>query len=130
MHGDRRSYLLALTDAGRAALTHLGPAVAAADAQLAAGLTAAQRDRLTHLLTALLHRPTHAPGDAHRTGALLAQADHHVRHGVRSALSASGLQGRHFGALTVLAEGPCSQKQLAGRLAISEQAVLLLRTAS
>lgn len=121
---DRRSYVLALTDDGRAALDALDPAISEADAKLTAGLTAAGTDRLAHLLAALLHRPAPAPGVPHRTGALLAQAHHHVRHGIETALAGSGLQARHYGALTLLAEGPCSQQQLARRLAISEQAAL------
>lgn len=121
---DRRSYALALTGEGRAALQAMDPAISAADAQLAAGLTGAERDRLGALLAALLSRPAAAPGGARRTGALIAEAHHLTRHRIEAALAGSGLQARHFGALTVLAEAACSQQQLARRLAISEQAVL------
>jgi DNA-binding MarR family transcriptional regulator len=121
---DRRSYLLALTDDGRAALNAMEPAISAADDKLTAGLSPAERERLGALLTALLGRPAAAPGAYRRTGALVAQAHHLVRHRIEAALADSGLQARHFGALTVLAEAACSQQQLARRLAISEQAVL------
>lgn len=121
---DRRSYLLALTDQGRAALKAMDPAVSAADDKLTAGLAPAERERLGTLLAALLGRPAPAPGAYRRTGALITQAHHFVRHRIEAALADSGLQARHFGALTVLAEDACSQQQLARRLAISEQAVL------
>ncbi|WP_327289263.1 MarR family winged helix-turn-helix transcriptional regulator [Streptomyces sp. NBC_01198] len=118
---DRRSYVLALTEDGRAAVKAMDPAVAAADDKLTAGLTAAERDRLDALLAELLSRPQGGP---HRTGSLITQAHHFVRHRIEAALADSALQARHFGALTVLAGAACSQQQLARRLAISEQAVL------
>ncbi|WUH91534.1 MarR family transcriptional regulator [Streptomyces sp. NBC_00433] len=121
---DRRSYVLALTEDGRAAVEAMGPAVSAADDRLTAALTAAERDRLDALLAELLSRPAPAP---HRTGSLITQAHHVVRHGVEAALADSGLQPRHFGALAVVADealSPLSQQQLARRLAVSEQAVL------
>lgn len=145
---DRRSYLLALTEEGRAALKAMDPAISAADDKLTAGLSPAERERLGVLLAALLGRTAPpgaasgtpepaaaapgaapapdaaAPGPYRRTGALITQAHHLVRHRIEAALADSGLQARHFGALTVLAEGACSQQQLARRLAISEQAVL------
>ncbi|MGW5352398.1 MarR family winged helix-turn-helix transcriptional regulator [Streptomyces sp. NPDC004031] len=121
---DRRSYVLGLTGEGRAALQAMDPAISAADARLTTGLTGAERDRLGVLLTALLSRPAPTPGGARRTGALIAQAHHLTRHRIEAALADSGLQARHFGALTVLADAACSQQQLARRLAISEQAVL------
>ncbi|NUS12588.1 MAG: MarR family transcriptional regulator [Streptomyces sp.] len=120
---DRRSYVLVLTDEGRAALTAMDPAICAADARLTAGLSDADRDRLGALLAGLLSRPAPPPGGC-RTGALVTQAHHFVRHRIEAALADSGLQARHFGALTVLAESACSQQQLARRLAISEQTVL------
>ncbi|CAG6391417.1 MarR family transcriptional regulator [Streptomyces cocklensis] len=118
---DRRSYVLALTEGGRAAVKATAPAVSAADDKLTAGLTVAERDRLDALLAQLLSRPAHAP---HRTGALIAQAHHFVRHRVEAALAESVLPARHFGALAVLSDAACSQQQLARRLCISEQAVL------
>lgn len=121
---DRRSYVLALTGEGRAAVEAMAPAVCAADDQLTACLAAAERDRLDALLSALLSRPAPAPGAPRRTGSLITQAHHAVRHRVEAALIDSGLQARHYGALTVLADAACSQQQLARRLAVSEQAVL------
>lgn len=124
--GDRRSYVLALTDDGRAAVKTMEPAMSAADDRLTAALAPADRDRLGALLAALLGRSPHLPAGTGRprTSALIAQAHHFVRHRVEGALGGAGLQARHFGALTVLAAGACSQQQLARRLGISEQAVL------
>lgn len=121
---DRRSYVLALTERGRATVRAMAPAMSDADDKLTAGLTAAERHRLDALLAALLSRPAPGPAAPHRTGALISQAHHFVRHRIEAALAHSGLQARHFAALTVLADGSCSQQQLARQLAISEQAVL------
>ncbi|SHK55356.1 MarR family winged helix-turn-helix transcriptional regulator [Actinacidiphila paucisporea] len=118
---DRRSYVLALTEDGRAAVKAMDPAVSAADDRLTAALAAAERDRLDTLLARLMSRPAPPP---HRTGALITQAHHSVRHRVEAALAGSGLHPRHFGALAVVADEALSQQQLARRLAISEQAVL------
>lgn len=120
---DRRSYVLALTDEGRAAIKALEPAMSASDDRLTAALNPEQRDRLDELLATLLSRPQ-PPGEQRRTGSLIAQAHHFVRRGIEDALTDVGLQARHFGALTVLADGPCSQQQLARRLGISDQAIL------
>lgn len=126
--GDRRSYVLALTDDGRDAIKAMEPAMTAADDRLTAGLTGAERNRLDALLAALLSRPhelqPRTGGEQRRTGALITRAHHLVRRRIEDALTDVGLQARHFGALTVLADGPCSQLRLARRLGISEQAVL------
>lgn len=121
--GDRRSYVLALTDDGRSAVKAMEPAMSAGDDRLTAALTPAERDRLDVLLSTLLSRSA-ADGGTRRTGSLIAQSHHFVRRRIEDALTDVGLQARHFGALTVLADGPCSQQQLARRLGISEQAVL------
>lgn len=137
---DRRSYVLALTVGGTAAVEAMDPAVRAADDKLTAGLTATERDRLDALLAGLLSRPDPDPdpdpgpgpgpvpgprtGAPARTGSLVARAHHVLRHCIEAALTGSGLQARHFGALTVLSGAACSQQQLARLLAVSEQAVL------
>lgn len=135
---DRRSYVLALTGAGRDALKATEPALAEGDDRLTATLTPAERDRLDALLAALLGRAGAVSGQRaegggqggdqggarRRTGSLVARAHHFVRRRIEGALTGAGLQARHFGALTALAPGPCSQQQLARRLGISEQAVL------
>lgn len=121
--GDRRSYVLALTDNGRGAIRTMEPAMSEGDDRLTAALTPAERDRLDLLLATLLSRPWPADGPP-RTGSLIAQSHHFVRRRIEDALTDVGLRARHFGALTVLADGPCSQQQLARRLGISEQAVL------
>src|SRR5689334_19030187 len=121
--GDRRSYVLALTDGGRAAIKAMEPAMSAGDDRLTATLAPAERDRLDDLLSTLLSR-NDADGGVRRTGSLIAQSHHFVRRRIEDALTDVGLQARHFGALTVLADGPCSQQQLARRLGISEQAIL------
>lgn len=121
--GDRRSYVLALTDDGRSAVKAMEPAVSAGDDRLTAALSAGERDRLDSLLGALLARSP-ADGGARRTSSLIAQSHHFVRRRIEDALTDVGLQARHFGALTVLADESCSQQRLARRLGISEQAVL------
>lgn len=124
--GDRRSYVLALTPAGRDALRAMEPAMSVRDRRLTAALTPPERDRLDGLLAGLVTgpRPPEA-ADQHRTGSLISRSHHLVRRRIEVALTAAGLQAaRHFGALTVLAAGPCSQQQLARRLGVSEQAVL------
>lgn len=121
--GDRRSYVLALTDDGRSAVKAMEPAMAAGDDRLTAALTRAERDRLDTLLSTLLAR-TPAENGIRRTGSLIAQSHHFVRRGIEDALTDVGLQARHFGALTVLADDACSQQLLARRLGISEQAIL------
>jgi DNA-binding MarR family transcriptional regulator len=121
--GDRRSYVLALTDDGRSAVKAMEPAMAAGDDRLTAALTRAERDRLDSLLSTLLAR-TPAENGVRRTGSLIAQSHHFVRRRIEDALTDVGLQARHFGALTVLADDACSQQLLARRLGISEQAIL------
>jgi DNA-binding MarR family transcriptional regulator len=121
--GDRRSYVLALTDDGRSAVKAMEPAMAAGDERLTAALTRAERDRLDSLLSTLLAR-TPAENGVRRTGSLIAQSHHFVRRRIEDALTDVGLQARHFGALTVLADDACSQQLLARRLGISEQAIL------
>jgi DNA-binding MarR family transcriptional regulator len=121
--GDRRSYVLALTDDGRSAVKAMEPAMAAGDDRLTAALTRAERDRLDSLLSTLLARAP-AENGVRRTGSLIAQSHHFVRRRIEDALTDVGLQARHFGALTVLADDACSQQLLARRLGISEQAIL------
>lgn len=124
--GDRRSYLLTLTDEGQDALRAMGPALAERDDLLTTALTPAERARLDTLLADLLGRPQalRASDEQLRTGSLITQAHHLVRHRIEDALADAGLQARHFGALNALAAGPCSQQQLARVLGVSEQAVL------
>jgi DNA-binding MarR family transcriptional regulator len=121
--GDRRSYVLALTDEGRGAIKTMEPAMSRVDDRLTAALAPGERERLDELLTTLLCHPRPSTGQR-RTGPLIAQSHHFVRRRIEDVLSDVGLQARHFGALTVLADGPCSQQQLARRLGISEQAIL------
>jgi DNA-binding MarR family transcriptional regulator len=121
--GDRRSYVLALTDGGREALRIMEPAMAAGDDRLTAGLDPAERNRLDALLGSLLRRPPAPPGRRH-TSALITQSHHFVRHRIEDALAGAGLQTRHFGALAALDAGSCSQQRLARRLGVSEQAAL------
>lgn len=121
--GDRRSYVLVLTDDGRSAAKAMEPAMSAGDDRLTAALTAVERDRLDTLLSTLLAR-TPPENGVRRTAPLIAQAHHFVRRRIEDALTDVGLQARHFGALTVLADDACSQQRLARRLGISEQAIL------
>jgi DNA-binding MarR family transcriptional regulator len=120
---DRRSYVLALTDDGRGAAKALEPAIAAGDDRLTAALTPAERDRFDVLLATLVCRPRPSGGQR-RTSSLLAEAAYFVRRRFDDALSGTGLKARHFGVLTALAGGPCSQQLLARRLGLSEQGIL------
>ncbi|MDX6355054.1 MAG: hypothetical protein QOF98_1957, partial [Streptomyces sp.] len=120
---DRRSYVLALTDGGRDAVTALEPAMAAGDDRLTAALTPAERDRFDVLLAALVSREPCA-GGPRRTGSLIAECAYFVRRRFDGALSCAGLKARHFDVLTALAGGPCSQQLLARRLGLSEQGIL------
>src|SRR3954470_9400840 len=119
---DRRSYALYPTAAGRKALVAVMPLMDSAEAALSATLTAAERDRLIELLHALVQPPDSAM--ARRLGFLIAQAHHRFRLRADEILRPLGIEIRHFGALTALADGVPSQRELADRLRVSGPVVV------
>src|SRR3954462_5206702 len=119
---DRRSYALYPTTAGRKALAAMMPLMDSGEAALSATLTAAERDRLIELLHALVQPPDSAM--ARRLGFLIAQAHHRFRLRADQILRPLGIEIRHFGALTALADGVPSQRELADRLRVSGPVVV------
>ena len=118
---NRRSYVLSLTDTGRAALDRMRAEVAARDARLTAALTKEERRRLDVLLGRLLPEPGH-PAVA-STEYLVAQASNRVRRLGDGMVAELGLRMRHYGPLSAIERlGPCPQHQLARHLAITEPA--------
>lgn len=118
---NRRSYVLSLTDAGRAALEEMREAMARRNTQIAATLTPAEQQRLTALLGRLL--PATEQPATQSIEYLITQAHLNQRRTFDVLLSGLGLRVRHFGPLTAIDElGPCPQQRLARRLAITEPA--------
>ncbi|MFI6458412.1 MarR family winged helix-turn-helix transcriptional regulator [Streptosporangium amethystogenes] len=122
---NRRTYVLSLTDEGRAALKDMRQAVADRDLRLTAPLTPAERQRLTELLSRLVaydERSTVAS-----TEHLVAQAHYQLRRLGDHRLAEYGLRTRHFGLLPALDRlGPCPQQQLAQYLDLTEPAAASL----
>ncbi len=119
---DRRSYALYPTAAGRKALVAMMPQMQIGEAELAAALSDAERDRLIELLHALVQPPDSAL--SRRLGFLIAQAHHRFRTRADEILRPLGIEIRHFGALTALAGGVPSQRELADRLRVSGPVVV------
>jgi DNA-binding MarR family transcriptional regulator len=122
---DRRTYLLSLTDEGRAALEDMRRAVAERDARLTAPLTPAGRRRLAELLSRLIVEEEGAaiPSTEH----LIAQAHYRLRRLGDHRLERFGLRTRHFGLLPALDRlGPCPQQELARCLHLTEPATASL----
>ena len=119
---DRRSYALYPTQAGRNALAAMAPHMDSAEDVFAAALTAQERARLVELLHALVDPPETAI--SHRLGFLIAQAHHRFRARADEILRPLGMEVRHFGALTALADGVPSQRELADRLRVSGPVVV------
>jgi DNA-binding MarR family transcriptional regulator len=126
---DRRSYALAITDAGRRARAKLDADLDRGEAGLIANLDPGEVDELRALLTKVLD------GDqvllsgslADRTGYLITHAHRRLRELAEGMLGPLGLHPRDFGALSVLSEcQPCSQNALASRMGITPPAALAL----
>ncbi|MFV2172102.1 MarR family winged helix-turn-helix transcriptional regulator [Actinomadura sp. LOL_016] len=116
---NRRTYVLSLTEAGRAALDGMRQAVADRDARLTSTLTALERERLTALLTRLV--ADDGPSAIRSVEHLVAQAHYRLRRLGDHRLAAYGLRTRHFALLPALDElGPCPQEQLARYLHLTE----------
>jgi DNA-binding MarR family transcriptional regulator len=119
---DRRSYAIYPTAAGRGALTAMRPALERSEDALAANLSAAERARLVELLHALVQPP---PSEmSGRLGFLVTKAHHKFKAVADEILRPLGIEVRHFGALTSLAGGVPSQRELADRLRISGPVVV------
>jgi DNA-binding MarR family transcriptional regulator len=119
---DRRSYALYPTAAGRHALESMAPLMDRGEALLTAALSDAEHERLIELLHALVQPPESAM--ARRLGFLIAQAHHRFRGRADEILRPLGIEVRHFGALTALADGVPSQRELADRLRVSGPVVV------
>jgi DNA-binding MarR family transcriptional regulator len=119
---DRRSYALYPTEAGRSALVAMAPAMDRTEAVLAANLSRPEHARLVELLRPLVDPPPSALAD--RLGFLIAQAHHRFRNSADEILRPLRMEVRHFGALTALAGGVPSQRELADRLGVSGPVVV------
>ncbi|GII51917.1 hypothetical protein Pth03_03060 [Planotetraspora thailandica] len=116
---NRRSYVLSITDEGRAARDAMKQSVAARDAKITAALSPAERRRLNELLSLLLPEPE----PLQTTSYLVAQAHYRLRRTGDALLSDVGLRTRHFGSLAAIDElGPGPQQRLARHLDITEPA--------
>ena len=119
---DRRAYALQPTPAGREALLEMLPTMAEAEAELGEKLDAAEIERLKTLLRPLIGA---APDElTNRLGFLLSKAHHRFHDRADAELEPLGIQIRHFGALTALADGVPSQRELADRLSVSTPVVV------
>jgi DNA-binding MarR family transcriptional regulator len=121
---DRRAYALHPTPAGLESMAEMLPLMERAEAELTANLSDAERGRLNALLRPLVDEPP--PMLADRTGFLLARAHHRFHAGADEVLAPFHIQIRHFGALTRLADGTASQRELADRLQVSTPVVVEL----
>jgi DNA-binding MarR family transcriptional regulator len=121
---DRRAYALVATHAGLESLAAMLPRMVRAEGQLTANLSATERGRLHELLRQLIAPAP--PALADRTGFLLARAHHRFHERADEVLTPFDLQIRHFGALTRLADGTSSQRELADRLQVSTPVVVEL----
>ena len=116
--GNRRQYVLSLTEQGRAVLEDRRLAVAERDARLTSALTRAETARLDKLLARLL--PESVRPLVQGTENLVAQTDLRLRRQGDDKLAGTTLRLRSYRPLTALvASGPCSQQQLAESIAIT-----------
>ncbi|RJL32868.1 MarR family transcriptional regulator [Bailinhaonella thermotolerans] len=114
---NRRTHVLSLTDAGRAALEDMRAEIADRDARITAPLTGDERRRLTELLTRLVAED----GEIASTEHLIAQAHYRLRRLGDHILAPYGLRTRHFGLLLALERlEPCPQQRLARSLGLTE----------
>lgn len=118
---NRRSYVLSVTEAGRAARDAMREEVGDRDARVTAPFTDAERRRFDALLSKLLPEPEQPA--IRSTEYLVTQAYHRLRRLGDEFLAGTGLRTRHFGPLSAIdLLGPCPQQQLARYLAITEPA--------
>jgi len=123
---NRRSYVLSLTDAGRAALTRMQSSVLERDRLLTANLTPAERTRLNELLRTVLGEPDKTPSTV-GTEYLITQVFYLLRRRGDALVSDKGMRVRDFGALSAIGKlGPCPQQQFARYLALTEPTAALI----
>jgi DNA-binding MarR family transcriptional regulator len=116
--GNRRQYVLSLTDAGRVALEKQRLTIAEHDAVLTSSLTRRETTLFQELLARLLPEP--ARPLVRGTENLVAQADLRLRRLGDDKLTGTGLRLRFYRPLAMLvASGPCSQQELAESLSIT-----------
>ena len=119
---NRRSYILSLTDAGRASVDGMRTSVTERDERITAALAPAERDRLNDLLRMLLGEPAETPTTL-STEYLVTQVFYLVRRRGDQMTADIGIRGRSFGPLFAIGKfGPCAQQQLARYLAVTEPA--------
>lgn len=127
---NRRTYMLSLTDSGRAALAGMREEIAERNERITAALTPAERRRFSELLSQLL--PASEQPAEPSTDHLVTQAYYRLRRlGDRAlagqGLADSGLRTRHFGVLPAIdLLGPCPQQELARTLNLTEPTVAQL----
>jgi DNA-binding MarR family transcriptional regulator len=120
--GNRRSYMLSLTDAGRAALDGMRRLIAQRDERITATLTGAERERLNDLLRTLIGEPAETPAVL-STEYLVTQGFYLLRRRGDALVSGADLRVRNFGPLFAIGKfGPCPQQRLARYLAVTEPA--------
>jgi DNA-binding MarR family transcriptional regulator len=119
---NRRSYVLSLTDAGRAALDEMQLSVTERDERITSALTPAERERLNDLLRTLLGEPQETPTTL-STEYLITQSFYLLRRRGDTMVSDVGLRLRYFGPLFAIGKfGPCPQQRLARYLTVTEPA--------
>jgi DNA-binding MarR family transcriptional regulator len=122
---DRRSYALRPTARGLDAVARSAPELDRFDAKLTASLSAAERARLNELLRELLAGQPLPEALADRTGFLINQAHLLMRSRADGALRPLGIEVRHFGSLSIIADiGPCSQQEVARALGVTPPVVV------
>jgi DNA-binding MarR family transcriptional regulator len=121
--GDRRSYRLHVTEAGKRAAEEMRPRVQRASEIMVGPLTDAERKRLNELLRAMI---TADPGRlipqelSDLTGFLIVQAHFMARDRGNEAFRDLPIEIRHYGVLLALDElGPTSQQALTNAIRIS-----------
>jgi DNA-binding MarR family transcriptional regulator len=123
---DRRSYALAPTQEGLAALARMHKAAGTGEAEITENLTGDEARRLTELLLRLLPDTVDPPADMReRLGYLLAVNHVRLLNQAREALAPLDLEPRQFGAMSVLAGvEPCSQQRLAAEMRVTGPAIV------
>ena len=126
--GDRRSYALTRTPAGRSALRRWAPHVRRLEARLTSALSDAQVTRLQQLLTVLVGDQLDVrtpPPLRESTGFLLSRAHQRVHREFLIALGPLDIEPRHYGTLRALTVGgPMTQGDLGQLLDVSPATVV------